>query len=328
MIMRELWLYVAAIAALTACGEQSAPKATATKPATIAMDGSSTVFPISEAFAEEFQREKRTRVSVGVSGTGGGFKKFCRGEIDIAAASRPIKEEEADACKAAGIDFIELPLALDALAIIKNPGNSWVTCMSIEELKTAWSPDSQDKVESWKQINPKFPAETLLLFGPGSDSGTFDYFTETVNGKAKASRTDFTASEDDNTIVNGVATSKGGLGYLGIAYVMGAAGKVATVDVKAPDGKCVTPSVETARNGTYAPLSRPLFYYVSTSALNKPHVSGFLTFALNPANAKLVEEVGYVPMPAGAYPKVSARLAAKTTGTLSHEEVYALLHAK
>ena len=188
--------------------------------AAIKIDGSSTVFPISEAFAEEFQIQKRgkVRVTVGVSGTGGGFKKFCRGETDMANASRPISVEEMEACRKAGVKYMEIPVAFDALTVVVNPANTWAKSMTVAELRKMWEPAAQGRITMWNQVNPKFPKEKLMLFGPGADSGTFDYFTEAINGKAKASRGDFTASEDDNTLVQGVENNKNALGYFGFAY--------------------------------------------------------------------------------------------------------------
>lgn len=281
----------------------------------ISVDGSSTVFPITEAMGEEFQLATRIRVSVGQSGTGGGLKKFCRGEIDVAAASRPIKGSEIEECTAANVSFIELPIALDALAMVVPLSNSWAQCLSVEELARAWGPQAEGRKTAWTQIRVGFPPLPLTLYGPGVDSGTFDYFTLVVNGKEGVSRTDFTATEDDNVILQGVGADRGALGYLGLAYAEEGKEHVRVVSIRQPDGSCVTPSVDHAREGTYKPFTRPLFYYANAASVAaKPHVRQFLAYVFDPANAALVKEVGYVPMPASAYARVKARLDARTLG--------------
>jgi len=268
----------------------------------IKIDGSSTVFPITEAVAEEFQIQKRgkTRVTVGISGTGGGFKKFCRGEIDIQDASRPILTAEMEACRAAGIKYYELPIAYDALTVVVNPQNTWLKQITVAELKKMWEPAAQGKITNWNQVNPKWPNEPLALFGPGSDSGTFDYFTEAVVGKAKSSRGDFTGSEDDNVLVQGVASNKGALGYFGYAYFQPNADKLKAVPVVNKAGKPVGPSLDNVVNGSYEPLSRPIFIYVSEAAAKKPEVREFVQYYLT-AGVPLIEEVKYVPLPKQAY---------------------------
>lgn len=285
----------------------------------IQVDGSSTVFPITEAVAEEFQKaNKGNRVTVGVSGTGGGFKKFCRGETDVSNASRPIKESEMKDCKAAGVEFIELPIAVDALAVVVNPKNTWVDHLTVEELKTMWSPEAQGKITNWNQIRSTFPDKPLKLFGPGVDSGTFDYFTGAINGKEQSSRGDFTASEDDNVLVQGVAGNEAGLGYFGVAYLIENKGKVKDVFIKAAaDKPAVEATIENAKNGTYQPLSRPLFIYVSKKSVEtRPEVAKFVEYYLDKKLAgKLVKEVGYVPLTDEAYDQFLARAKAKTTGT-------------
>lgn len=226
----------------------------------VVIDGSSTVAPVSKAIAEEFGKVNTgVKVPVGTSGTGGGFKKFCSGDIDITNASRPIKKKEAEECAKNSVEFVELPIALDGLTVVVNKENTWAKCLTVEELKKAWSPDSQGKVTKWSQIRAGFPDETITLFGPGADSGTFDYFTEVVNGKSKASRTDYQPSEDDNILVQGVAGSKGSLGYFGVAYFEENADKLIAVEVDGGKG-CVPPvPLENIVSGKYAPLSRPLF---------------------------------------------------------------------
>jgi phosphate transport system substrate-binding protein len=273
----------------------------------IKIDGSSTVYPITEAVAEEFQKEKKTKVTVGISGTGGGFKKFCRGETDISEASRPILKGEIDACREAGIQYIELPIAYDALTVVISQKNNFIKSLTVEELKKIWEPSAQGKIKSWKQVNATWPETPLKLFGPGADSGTFDYFTEAVNGKAKSSRGDFTASEDDNVLVQGVSSDAGALGYFGYAYFEANQDKLKAVPIVAKAGApAVSPSSETVKNGTYQPLSRPLFIYVNaTAAAFKPEVKAFVDYYL--ANApKLVKEVKYIPLPANEYAAVTA----------------------
>ncbi|MGE0527520.1 MAG: PstS family phosphate ABC transporter substrate-binding protein [Bdellovibrionales bacterium] len=292
---------------------------------TVKIDGSSTVFPITEAVAEEFQTEKRgkIRATVGVSGTGGGFKKFCRGETDIQNASRPIqKEGEMAACKKAGIKYFELPVAYDATVVVVNPGNTFIKEITTEELKKIWEPAAQGKITKWNQVNPKWPVQEMKLYGAGADSGTFDYFTEAVVGKAKASRGDYTASEDDNVLVNGVSTDKNALGYLPYTYYSENKDKLKAVAVLNSKGKAVLPSRETVENGSYNPLSRPLFIYVSQSSYKRPEVKEFVQFYLENA-PKLAEEVKAVPLPETAYALGKEALAKEKLGTAfgGHSEV-------
>ena len=269
----------------------------------IKVDGSSTVYPITEAVAEEFQKSKKgaMKVTVGISGTGGGFKKFCRGEIDIADASRPILKKEMEDCKAAGIEYFELPVAFDALTVVINPANDFIKQLTVAELKTIWEPAAQGKIKTWKEVNPLWPDVPLKLFGAGSDSGTFDYFTEAIVGKAKSSRGDYTASEDDNVLVQGVARDKGALGYFGYSYYAENAKKLKAVPVVEKAGKpAVLPSNESVLDGTYQPLARPIFIYVSVKAYAKPEVKEFVTYYM--ANgAKLAREVKFVPVPESVY---------------------------
>jgi phosphate transport system substrate-binding protein len=285
--------------------------------ADVSIDGSSTVFPISEAFAEEFQIETGVRVTVGLSGTGGGFKKFCRGETDISGASRPISASEMEACEAAGIEFIELPVALDAIAVIVNPQNDWVECMTVDELKTMWEPEAQEKVDNWNQVRDEFPDVELSLYGPGVDSGTYDYFTAAVVGEEHSSRGDFTATEDDNIIIQGVSTDEGALGFLGLAYLTENEGIVKAVGIEQGDGSCVLPSVDAARDASYQPLSRPLFMYVNKAhADENEEVRSYVEFVLDAKNAiELVGEVGYVPLPEEAFEMGQAKFEARKTGT-------------
>jgi phosphate transport system substrate-binding protein len=283
----------------------------------IKIDGSSTVFPIAEAVAEEFQISKRgkVRVTVGIAGTGGGFKRFCRGETDISNASRPILKEEMEICRKAGIKYIELPVAFDALTVVVNPQNTWAKTLTPADLKKMWEPAAQGRITKWNQVRPDFPAEPLMMFGPGADSGTFDYFTEAVNGKSKASRTDFQASEDDNVIVQGVSSNKGAIGYFGYAYYIGNKGRVRAVPIENKSGKAVEPSLEAVIDGSYEPLSRPLFIYVRDAAAQRPEVREFIEFYLD-EGAELAKEVGYVPLPDQAYKLALKHFNDKKMGTV------------
>lgn len=282
----------------------------------IKIDGSSTVYPITEAVAEDYQAEKKVKVTVGISGTGGGFKKFCRGETDVQNASRPILKKEMDACKEAGVQFIELPIAYDGLTVVVNKNNDFVKSLTVEELKKMWEPSAQGKVKSWKQVNAAFPDTPLKLFGAGSDSGTFDYFTEAIVGKAKSSRGDYTASEDDNVLVQGVNSDKGGLGYFGYAYYEENQDKLKAVPIVAKKGApAVLPSFDSVKNGSYQPLSRPIFIYVNaTSAAFKPEVKAFIDFYLQNAPV-LVKEVKYIPLPTNEYAAVTKHWKALKPGT-------------
>jgi phosphate transport system substrate-binding protein len=288
----------------------------------IAVDGSSTVFPITEAMAEEFQKaNKGLKVTVGIGGTGGGFKKFCRGETDISNASRPIKDSERADCKKTGVEFVELPIALDALAVMVNPKNDWVSYLTVAELKKMWEPQAQGKVTSWKQIRDSFPDKPLRLYGAGVDSGTYDYFTLATVGKEHSSRGDFTASEDDNVLVQGINGDINALGFFGLAYYLENKDKLKAVAIKTDDkAKAVLPSVEAAKDGTYQPLSRPIFIYVSKKSVDsKPEVAKFVEFYLDNKNAqKLVKEVGYVPLPEKAYEVFMQRFKERKLGTAFH----------
>lgn len=290
----------------------------------IKVDGSSTVFPITEAVAEDFQKTNpTTRVTVGVSGTGGGFKKFCRGETDVQNASRPIQSQELEDCKKAGIKFFEIPIAYDATVIVVNPKNTWVSQISIEDLKKMWQPEAQGKVMEWSQVNAKWPKEKLKLYGAGSDSGTFDYFTEAIVGKAKASRGDYSASENDNTLVTGIAADQFALGYLPLAYYEENKAKLKAVSVINPKtGKAVEPSRQTVENASYAPLSRPIFIYVNEASYKKAEIKDFTTFYLKNAGT-IVPQVKYVPLPAKVYQMSEAHLIKNKLGTVfkGHSEV-------
>jgi phosphate transport system substrate-binding protein len=261
----------------------------------VLVDGSSTVAPLSEAAATLYKEDggqQNVQVSVGTSGTGGGFEKFCKGETDISDASRPIKDEEKAACEAAGIKYKELIVANDALTVVVSKENNWADCLTVDQLKKVWEPGS--KVNNWNQIDPKFPNEPLKLFGPGTDSGTFDYFTDEINGEEGASRTDYTPSENDNLIVQGVSGSKGGMGYFGFTYFEENAAKLKAVKIDGGAG-CVEPSAATAQNATYKPLARPLFIYASDAGVRKPQVANFIDYYIQNID-EVVEAARFVPL--------------------------------
>ncbi len=287
----------------------------ATAAGDIKIDGSSTVYPISEAIAESFGKSGAgKKVSVGQSGTGGGFKKFCRGETDISNASRPILQKEIDECKAKGIDYLEVPIAYDALTVVINPGNTWAATMKIADLKKMWEPAATAKVMKWKDVNPAFPDAKMTLFGAGKSSGTFDYFTEAINGKAKESRTDYTATEDDNVTVKGVMGDKNALGYFGYSYYEANKTKLKAVGIDAGKG-AVLPSVETVKDGTYSPLSRPLLIYVSSKSLEKPGVKEFVDYYMKEV-PKASADTKYIPLPETAYAKINEKVKAKKLGSV------------
>ena len=309
----------AGLAAALACGGgESAPEGTLSGP--VEIDGSSTVYPISEAVAEEFQiANPETRVAVGVSGTGGGFKRFCAGETDVSNASRPIDDEEAAACEQNGVRFTEVRVAWDGLSVVTNPSNDFVQCLTIDELKRIWEPGST--IDNWSQVRSGFPNKNLVLYGPGTDSGTFDYFTESVVGETDASRPDYTASEDDNVLVQGVQGDPGALGYFGFAYYEENADRLKLLGVDGGTG-CIQPSVQTIESQTYAPLSRPLFIYVSDVGLAKPQVEAFVEFHLE-EGAELVRSVGYIPLQPEQYADELAKvrqLAGGAAGTAPADE--------
>ncbi|MFT4721029.1 MAG: phosphate transport system substrate-binding protein [Candidatus Azotimanducaceae bacterium] len=278
----------------------------------VQLDGSSTVFPISEAVAEEFGAvAPKVRVTVGVSGTGGGFKKFINQEIDISDASRSIKTSEIDKATAAGIEFIELPIAYDGISVVVSLENDWVDHLTVAELNQIWQPDST--VTTWKDVREEWPAEKIRLYGPGTDSGTFDYFTGVINGKEQSSRGDFTASEDDNVLVQGISGDKHSLGYFGFAYYIENADKLRAVPILGPHG-VVAPTATTINNGSYAPLSRPIFIYINKAALDRPEVASFVDFYLQSAG-QLAGEVGYIALPDDVYAKAVERVANRDTGS-------------
>jgi phosphate transport system substrate-binding protein len=310
-------------AGLAACGGTATQDDGATAGQMITLDGSSTVFPISEAVAEEFGKANPSMrtPTVGISGTGGGFQKFCRGETDISNASRPISAAEIAACQQAGVEFIELPIAYDGIAIVVNPKNSWANDITVAELRTLWAPEAQGTVARWNQVRPTWPDREIHLFGAGVDSGTFDYFTEAVNGKAKASRGDFTSSEDDNVIVQGVSSDELALGFLPLAYVEQNRDRLKIVPVD--DGKAdngaggISPSSTTVRDGTYQPLSRPLFIYVARRAADRPEVQQFVDMFFT--RLDLIREVGYIELTTQIYDLAKQHFADRRTGTAFEE---------
>jgi phosphate transport system substrate-binding protein len=290
------------ISALVVAGVALA-SAPAARAGIIKIDGSSTVYPITEAVAEDFQKAMKNviKVTVGISGTGGGFKKFCRDETDFQNASRPITAQEMEDCKAAGVEYFEMPVAYDALTVVINPKNTFLTQATVEELKKLWEPAAQGTVTRWSQINPAWPDAPIKLFGAGADSGTFEYFTEAIVGKAKSSRGDYTASEDDNVLVQGVSRDLNGIGYFGYAYYAENMSRLKGLAIVNPKtGAAVEPSGANVENGSYVPLSRPIFVYVKARSLQKPEVRAFLEYYMNNAD-KLVREVKYVPLPKAAY---------------------------
>lgn len=293
----------------------AAPQDSATKnlKGAIKIDGSSTVYPITEAVAEEFRKTApRVRPTVGISGTGGGFKRFQAGEIDISDASRPIKKSEADACAKLGIDFLELPIAFDGLSIVVHPKNSFANQLTVENLKTIFS--ATTAVKTWKEVNSEWPATPIKVYMPGTDSGTFDYFREVVLGKDGKARSDASVSEDDNALVRGVAGDEGAIGFFGCAYYFENKDAVRCVPIVSPKGDVVSPTKETIETGTYAPFSRPLFIYVSLKSASKPEIVAFVDYYIENAG-KYAEEVGYVKLPDSMYALVKANWIARKTGS-------------
>ena len=306
------------------CGGGQQPQTGTVQPGpqVIQVDGSSTVYPVTEAVAEEFQKANPgTKVTVGISGTGGGFQKFCRDEIDIADASRPIRASETEACAKTGVHYVELPVAYDGLAVVVHPKNSWASSMTVTELKKLWEPAAQGRVVKWSQVREGWPDREIHLFGAGVDSGTFDYFTEAIVGKSGASRGDYTSSEDDNVIVQGVTGDEHSLGYFGFAYYEENKDKLKLVAVDDGDDANgrgpIAPSPETVKDGTYAPLSRPIFIYPRVKSLERAEIRSFLEFYLTKGNA-LVREVGYIPLTEREYELIRARLASRKTGSMYH----------
>jgi phosphate transport system substrate-binding protein len=284
----------------------------------VTLDGSSTVAPVSKAVAEEFAKgNPGVKVPVGTSGTGGGFKKFCAGDIDISNASRPIKKKEEEDCAKNGVEFVEIPVAIDGLTVVVNKENTFAKCLTVAELKTMWSPEAQGTITNWNQIRPSFPDAKLALFGAGADSGTFDYFTEAINGKSKVSRTDYLPSEDDNIIVKGVQGDKNALGFFGVAYFEENAKALTAVEIDGGAG-CVAPTAENINTGKYTPLSRPLLIYINKKSYARPEVKAFVDFYVTNKN-KLAKEVGYVALPSEAEPLIADRIKTGKTGSTFHD---------
>ena len=302
--MKKIVLVVAFAFVSLACGDKRENKVenTSELSGTIKVDGSSTVFPVTEAVAEEFRTvQPKVKVTIGVSGTGGGFKKFSRGETNLSNASRPIKDKEKKACAENNINYLELEVAYDGLAVLVNPQNDWVDNFTVEELKKIWEPAAQGKIMKWNQIRSEWPNEEIHLFGPGVASGTYDYFTEAIVGKSGSSRGDFTASEDDHVLVQGIAGDKYSLGFFGLAYYAENKDKLTLIGVNNGE-EVVKPTLETVSNGTYRPLSRPLFIYVNSTSVKSPEVVEFVNFYIENAG-ELSKDVGYIPLPAENYKK-------------------------
>ena len=288
----------------------------------VLVDGSSTIFPISDTMAQNFMQDNADiQVIVGISSSGSGLKKFCIGDTDIGNASRPIKKSEIDLCRANGIEFVEIPIAFDAISIIANQYNDWSDCLTLEELKKIWQPDDAEKVTNWKQIREQFPEEPLSLYAPDTDSGTYDYFTDAIIGIAGKSRKDFKASEDDNIIVQGIESDWGSLGFLGLAYYENNKDVLKLISIDNGSGQCVEPSREAIANGNYTPLSRPLFLYVNKSSLEKmPPVKAFVDYQIDVTNKEIISEVGYVPISGILQVKIKEHLEELTTGSVFEGE--------
>jgi phosphate binding protein len=289
----------------------------------VLVDGSSTVYPVTQAAAEEFAvYAPDVQVTVGISGTGGGFSRFCAGETDISDASRPIDPDESALCEENGVEYIELPVAFDGLSVLVNPTNDWAECLTIAELNTIWSPEAEGQVTNWNQVREGFPDAPLNLYGAGTDSGTFDYFTQAINGEEGASRGDFQASEDDNILVQGIAGDPNALGFFGYSYYVGNQDQLKLVAVDDEgDGDCVEPSAETITGATYQPLSRPIFIYVKAESAERPEVAAFVDFYLSESFTPFIDtpEVGYVELTPELYAALGERFSSRITGTLFPE---------
>jgi phosphate transport system substrate-binding protein len=317
--MRSIATAAILLLTLVSCKDNGTGAIESAKQTIIAIDGSSTVFPITEAVAEEFQKKHQARVTIGVSGSGGGFKKFCKGETNISGASRPIKPSEVKLCGENGIDYIELPVAYDGIAVVVNPKADWVDRMTVQELKKLWAPEAQGKVKSWSHVRQGWPDREIHLFGPGVDSGTYDYFTKAIVGKEHASRGDLTSSEDDNVLVQGIASDELALGFFGFAYYAENKKrlKVVPIDDESEENGAgaIAPSVQTVANGTYQPLSRPLFIYVGVKSAERKDVQQFVAYYLGEGRP-LVKEVGYIPLPDSAYKLVAQRFERRIKGSV------------
>jgi len=303
--MKKILFLSVFVATIVACGETTTKdkqlaQGELTLSGTIKIDGSSTVFPVTEAVAEEFRSvAPKVKVTIGISGTGGGFKKFSRGETNLSNASRPIKDKEMAACAESNISYLELEVAYDGLAVLVNPKNDWVDSFTVEELKKIWEPSAQGTIMKWNQIRPEWPNEEIHLYGPGVASGTYDYFTKAIVGKSGSSRGDYTASEDDHVLVQGIAGDKYSLGFFGLAYYSENKDKLSLIGVH-NGSEVVKPTLETVSNGTYKPLSRPLFLYVNSTSVASKEVVTFVNFYLENAGV-LSKDVGYIPLPKEKY---------------------------
>jgi phosphate transport system substrate-binding protein len=320
MKLRKISFILGAAVILASCGNNNQENNTAEIAGDIKIDGSSTVYPLTEAVAEEFRvGQPKIKITVGVSGTGGGFKKFSRGETEISNASRPIKKEEIEACKANGIEFIEIPVAFDGLAVVVSKENNWVSQLTVAELKKIWEPEAQGTIMRWNQIRPEWPGQEIHLYGAGVASGTYDYFTEAIVGKAHSSRGDYTASEDDNVLVQGISTDKLALGFFGLAYFEENKDKLKLIPIDdqndANGAGAILPTMETVSNGTYQPLARPEFIYVNAKAAEREDVKTFIRFYLENA-ATLAKETGAVALPSEVYAEALKRFEEKVTGSV------------
>lgn len=318
-IARVVTVLVISLSVLSACsGVVAAPPpddSLSDLSGRIIIDGSSTVYPVSQAIAEEFgYLASNVQIPIGVSGTGGGFTKFCTGETTLNNASRPIRDIEAAECAANGIEFIELPIAFDGLSVLINPANDWVACLTVDQLQRIWEPEAEGVITSWAQVDPSFPDEPLLLYGPGTDSGTYEYFTEVITGETGGSRGDFTSSEDDNILIQGVAGNESALGFFGFAYYVENQDKLKLVAVDNGDG-CIEPSGETIANGTYQPLSRPIYIYVNADHAMRDETAALVDFYLNHGTS-IIQEVGYIPFPEEMYATLVDRFQAGRTGSV------------
>jgi len=308
---------LAAVAALWACGDGQSPKPAASGPLSgnIAIDGSSTLFPLSKEMAEAFREvNSGVQFAIDFSGTGGGFRKFCTGQVDMANASRPINAAENEQCKAQRIEYLEVPVAFDSLAVVVNAKNAFADCLTVQELKVAWEPAAEGKVKQWNQLRASFPAQPLALFGPGKDSGTFDYFTLAIVGTEGSSRSDYSKSQDHLAVEKGVAADPNALGFFGYAYYQANRDQVKLVAIDNGQG-CVQPSAQSVAESKYQPLSRPLFVYVNAAAAARPEVKAFMRFYLGPDNTKHVTKVGYVPLPNSSLVAQTARFEQGVTGS-------------
>jgi phosphate transport system substrate-binding protein len=317
-LMKINFLLIGCIFLAYSCGNKSGSGSELT--GKIEIDGSSTVYPIMEAAAEDFRAlHPKVRTTIGVSGTGGGFKKFARGETDMNNASRPITKAEAEACSNNNIEFIELAIAYDGIAVVVHPNNNWVDKLTVAELKKMWEPEAQNVIKRWNQIRPEWPDREIHLFGAGVESGTYDYFTEAIVGKSHSSRGDFTASEDDNVLVQGISTDELALGFFGLAYYEENADKLKLIPIAMDeDADAIKPTMESVRDGSYLPLSRPLFLYIKKESTNREEIKSFVDYLLNDAQ-ETIKEVGYIPLEDDTYDLVRKRYDNQTTGTIFSE---------